>query len=109
VLREAMRDWLPAEVLSRSKMGFPVPIGRWFRTHRRYLVDEFVLGERAAARGLFQRPFVERIAHEHVSGLANHDERLWALINVEVWHRIFVDGCAPSDVAMTTAAHPARA
>jgi len=102
VLREAMRDWLPAEVLSRSKMGFPVPIGRWFRTHRRYLVDEFVLGERAAARGLFQRPYVERVVQEHLAGLANHDERLWALLNVEVWHRIFVDGCAATDVGMAT-------
>ena len=72
------------------------------------LVDEFVLGERAAARGLFQRPFLERVVHEHVSGLANHDERLWALINVEIWHRIFIDGCAPSDVEMAAIPRTAR-
>ncbi len=100
VLREAMRDYLPAEILSRRKMGFPVPIGHWLRTDRRYLIEEFVLGGRAAERGLFHRPYIERIVQEHVGDETNHDERLWSLINVEVWHRIFMDGDSPADIDM---------
>jgi asparagine synthase (glutamine-hydrolysing) len=91
VLREAMRDTLPAPVLERRKMGFPVPVGKWLRGPYRWLIDEFVLGERAAARDLFEPAVVRRVAAGHESG-ENHSERLWALINLEVWQRIFIDG-----------------
>ena len=109
ILREAMRDVLPAEILSRSKMGFPVPIGRWFRESHRGVIDEFVLGDRAAARGLFDSSYVRAVATEHGTGLRDHSERLWALANVEIWHRIFVDGEAPADVGVAGAAAPAFA
>ena len=104
ILREAMRDYLPAEILSRSKMGFPVPIGRWFRESYRGMIDEFVLGERAANRNLFDTAYVRLLANEHAGGGRDHTERLWALVNVEIWHRIFIDGEAPGDVGMTAPA-----
>jgi asparagine synthase (glutamine-hydrolysing) len=90
-------------------MGFPVPIGRWFRGAHRGIVDEFVLGERAAARGLFDTSYVRAMAHEHTAGLRDHWERLWALANVEIWHRIFIDGEAPGDIGATATAAPALA
>jgi asparagine synthase (glutamine-hydrolysing) len=104
VLREAMRGFLPDEILTRRKMGFPVPIGSWFRNSHRAIVDEFVLGERAASRGLFDAPYVRAIVDEHASGLRDHSERLWALANVEIWHRIFIDGEAPADVGAVAGA-----
>lgn len=104
ILREAMRDALPAEILSRGKMGFPVPVGRWFRGPYRGLVDEYVLGDRAAERGLFDRAAARTIVDEHAASLRDHSERLWALVNVEVWHRIFVDGESPADVGVAGAA-----
>lgn len=97
ILREAMRDYLPPPILSRKKMGFPVPIGAWFRGPYRHVVDEFVLGERARARGMFDPAVTQRIVNEHASG-RDHFERLWALVNVEVWHRIFIDGESPQDI-----------
>jgi asparagine synthase (glutamine-hydrolysing) len=109
ILREAMRDFLPPEILSRSKMGFPVPISRWFREAHRGIVDEFVLGGRAAARGLFDPSYVRTMAREHTGGLRDHWERLWALANVEIWHRIFIDGEAPGDIGVTATAAPALA
>ena len=109
ILREAMRDFLPAEILSRSKMGFPVPIGRWFREAHRGIVEEFVLGDRAAARGLFDPSYVRAVAAEHAGGHRDHSERLWALANVEIWHRIFIDGEAPADVGVSAASSPAFA
>lgn len=98
VLREAMRDYLPAEILSRSKMGFPVPIGRWFRNEYRGIVDEYVLGERSAARELFDPAYVNAVVQEHLTGFRDHSERLWALVNVEIWHRIFIDGESPDQI-----------
>jgi len=91
VLREAMRGTLPAAILERPKMGFPVPVGRWLRGPYRWLIDEYVLGERAASRDLFEPATVRRLVAAHLSG-ENHSERLWSLINLEVWQRIFIDG-----------------
>ena len=105
VLRRAMRDTLPADILKRRKMGFPVPVGRWLRGPYRWLVDEYVSSERALARHLFEPAAVRRLAAQHQSGV-NHAQRLWALINLEVWHRIFLDG---EDVERVTAHGPGAA
>ncbi len=92
ILREAMKDVLPEQILSRSKMGFPVPIGAWFRGAYRSVVDEYVLSERAMSRNIFNPEFVRDLVKRHQSGAENHDERLWALVNFEIWQRQFFEG-----------------
>lgn len=99
VLRAAMRGILPPEIIERRKMGFPVPVGRWVRAPFRWLVDEFVLGERALARDLFEPAVVRQLVAAHQAG-ENHSERLWSLINFEVWQRIFLDGEDPQHVGV---------
>jgi asparagine synthase (glutamine-hydrolysing) len=94
ILRQAMAHDLPAEILSRKKMGFPVPVGAWFRGRRRDIVDEYVTGERAAARGVFEPEFVRGLVARHLAG-EDHAERLWALVNFEMWQRRFFDGEEP--------------
>lgn len=98
VLRDAVRGLVPPEILTRPKMGFPVPIGRWLRGRFWPVVEEFVLGPRAGGRGLFDRAALERLAREHRTGSAAHGDRLWLLINLEIWQRIFLEGEAPADV-----------
>ncbi len=90
ILREAMKGILPAEILNRPKMGFPVPIGNWFRGQFKHIIDEYVLGKRAEARGIFDPAFVRTLVAQHNAG-ENHDERLWALVNFEIWQRRFFD------------------
>lgn len=110
ILREAMRPHLPAEILSRKKMGFPVPVGAWFRGAYREVVDEYVLGARARARGIFDPGAVRALVARHAAG-ENHSERLWSLVNFEMWQRIFFDGEAvgPADSPARHAAAPATA
>ena len=91
ILREAMKGVLPAEILDRPKMGFPVPIGRWFRGEFKCVVDEYVLGKRAVSRGIFSESCVRDLVARHNAG-ENHDERLWSLVNFEIWQRQFIDG-----------------
>lgn len=91
ILREAMKGILPAEILDRPKMGFPVPVGNWFRGEFKHIVDEYVLGKRAMDRGIFNADFVRKLVAAHQAG-ENHDERIWALVNFEIWHRRFIDG-----------------
>ena len=90
VLRESMKGILPEKILSRRKMGFPVPIGSWFRGPYKSVIDEYVLGERALSRGIFAPDFVRNLVSLHQAG-EDHSERLWALLNFELWLRRFFD------------------
>ena len=94
ILRQAMQGRLPAPILARRKMGFPVPVGSWLRGPWRPLLSEYVTGSRARARGFFDAGAVERLVSEHVHGV-NHAERLWALLTFEIWARMFLDGESP--------------
>ena len=92
ILRESMKGILPEQILSRPKMGFPVPIAAWFRGAYRSIIDEYVLSERATARGIFKPDIVRELVRRHQEGGENHDERLWSLVNFEIWQRQFFDG-----------------
>lgn len=92
ILRESMKGVLPDVILKRRKMGFPVPVGSWFRGQFRSVIDEYVLSERALGRGLFEPDYLKRIVTAHQSGLENHADRLWSLLNLEIWFRQFIDG-----------------
>jgi asparagine synthase (glutamine-hydrolysing) len=69
-----------------------VPVGRWLRGPFWPLVQELVLSPRALQRGWFQPEAVRQLAHEHRSGLASHADRLWLLLNLEIWQRVFLEG-----------------
>ena len=90
ILREAMKGILPDEIIHRRKMGFPVPVGNWFRGTYKHIIDEYVLGSRARERGIFDPGYISSLVARHNAG-ENHDERLWALVNFEIWQRRFVD------------------
>jgi asparagine synthase (glutamine-hydrolysing) len=96
ILRDAVADLVPRPILTRRKMGFPVPVGCWLRDRHRRLVDELVLGPRALARGLFVPAALRGLVAEHASGAADHGARLWLLLNLELWQRMFVDGEEPA-------------
>jgi asparagine synthase (glutamine-hydrolysing) len=100
ILRRASDGVLPAQILKRKKMGFPVPLGQWLRGSFSHIVDEYVLGERARERGIFDGEFVAELAARHKAG-EDHSERLWALINFEIWQRRFLDRDEMSFVAPT--------
>ena len=91
LLKEAMKGILPEEILYRPKMGFPVPVGNWFRGQFKHIVDVYVLSERALNRGIFNPDFVREIVAKHNAG-ENHDERIWSLVNFEIWYQQFIEG-----------------
>jgi len=87
ILRSALRRTLPPEILDRPKMGFSVPLPRWFRQELRHLPAEILLDPRTVSRGYFRRREVERIIREHHAGVVDHANRIWALLQLELWHR----------------------
>src|SRR6185503_6195042 len=75
VLRQAMRNVLPNEIVRRKKMGFPVPVGSWLRGAFRYILDDYVLGARVKERGFFNPTYVQELVARHWAG-EDHTERL---------------------------------
>jgi asparagine synthase (glutamine-hydrolysing) len=100
VLRAALKDVVPQPILERRKMGFPVPFGRWIREGWRSVIDEFVLSPRTLRRNLFHPAALRTLAREHQAGAADHGSRLWLLVNLEIWQRIFLDGEGPHSIRM---------
>jgi asparagine synthase (glutamine-hydrolysing) len=91
ILKEAVRDLLPAETVSRGKQGFGVPLERWFGRGFERLARETLLDPRATARGWFDKPAVERILADRTTRPERVTRRLWALVCLELWAQAYVD------------------
>ena len=72
-------------------MGFGIPVGKWFRGSWKEYFREIVLSQKAVGRGYFSEETLKRIFDEHSSGKRDHGYRMWALLNLELWHRIYID------------------
>jgi len=83
---------LPRHIVGKRKVGFLVPLASWLRGPLRSFVEELLLAERALSRGLFDALVVERLVREHMAGSRDHSAKLWCLLNIELWHRIWIDG-----------------
>jgi asparagine synthase (glutamine-hydrolysing) len=99
LLRRLMHDRLPPAVLTRSKMGFGVPVGEWLRTDLRPLLEDTVLSSRATQRGYFNPVAVRAVVDEHLTRRADRTPHVWALLMLELWFREFVDAPACSGAA----------
>ena len=92
LLREAMRPWLPAEVLEQKKAGFAAPVDYWLANELREMVDDLLSEERVARRGLFEPEEVRRLVREQREGRADWSMQLWQLLTLELWMQAFLDG-----------------
>ena len=98
LLRRAYRGELPGEVLHAPKAGFGLPVDRWLRGPLREMASDLLTGP-SAVRSYAEPRAVAPLLEEHLSGRRNHDDRLWALLCLELWHRTFIDrGQAPTKV-----------
>ena len=94
VLKRAFADLLPPPIRTRPKMGFGVPVGRWFRTELEQELREILLDRSTLDRGLFRAETVRNLIAEHRDGRREHGHRLWALLMLELWFRQHLDGTA---------------
>ena len=88
ILKEAFRDWLPAQFMDRPKKGFSAPIGRWLKEDLAEMMRDLLVGNRTLAPWIRQ-DVVERYVTEHVSGQRGHGNRLWPLLVLALWMRRF--------------------
>jgi asparagine synthase (glutamine-hydrolysing) len=92
ILKEAVEDLLPKPIIYRGKMGFPTPWRGWLVGAQLDSIERMLLEPRSASRGLFKPEALRLFFAEHRSRHADHYDRIWRLLNLELWHRVFVDG-----------------
>lgn len=92
LLKRVMADSLPEEVLTRRKMGFGVPLGRWLREELREMAWDTLLSTGARQRGIFRAAEIERLLRVHESGARDCSARLWALLCFELWMCRWAEG-----------------
>ncbi len=86
ILKKGLEDLLPHSILYRPKLGFPTPWSRWLAGPQLDVIRDLLLEPRSD-RGLFKRSAVERLFEEHRAGYRDHYDRIWRLLNLELWHR----------------------
>jgi len=86
-LLETFADLLPRPIRRRRKMGFSVPLDHWFRKEMRDFARQILFGPQAQSRGFFRSEAVQQLCDDHVSGHADHGQRLWSLLVLELWQQ----------------------
>ena len=89
LLREAFRDLLPPAVRTRGKMGFGVPLQKWFAADLKDYVRDLLLSPNARLRAYLNSDYIGRLIEEHASGRVDNGHRLWTLLTFEVWLQSF--------------------
>lgn len=89
IVRTALASRIPAEVLSRPKNGFKMPVTYWFRNNLREPARDLLLASDSVSGQFLDRKIVGRFLEEHASGRKNHDKTLWALFALETFLREF--------------------
>jgi len=90
VIKEVARRYLPAEIVDRKKVGFKVPLDRWFRQGLREMAFDLLTGPSSYVGSTFDRRAVTEILDSHSRGERDEESRIWTLLSLEVWHRELV-------------------
>jgi asparagine synthase (glutamine-hydrolysing) len=99
VLKQAMEDLLPKSIVYRQKMGFPTPWECWLAGPQLDDLERMLLEPRSTERGLFRIDVLKRILSEHRNKARDHTNRIWRLVNLEIWQRVAIDGEPTESVA----------
>jgi asparagine synthase (glutamine-hydrolysing) len=97
-MKEAVSGLLPRDILERKKRGFGTPMGAWLKGDLAPLVRGLLSESVVKDRGLFHYPRVQELIASHEANRVDGTDRLLALINLEIWSRLYLDGRAPDDV-----------
>jgi asparagine synthase (glutamine-hydrolysing) len=87
LLKRTMESYLPREIMYRPKMGFAVPLERWFRGPLRQRLTDAVLGPRLAATGVFNPRYLRQLVDSHASGVRDYSSPLWTLLMFDAFLR----------------------
>lgn len=92
MLRRVSSRYLPKELVYLKKQGFRFPLGIWFRTELKDFLRDLFGQSRFVSLGVFNEAYMHHILEEHIAGKVDHNYRIWVLLNLEIWYRIFFEG-----------------
>jgi len=92
VLRKAMMDLIPEQIINRKKQGFSAPDESWYRGENAAYMKELLLDKKTVSSEFINPAYVEHIVNEHINKKVNHRLLLWSFMNFEWWCRIFLNG-----------------
>jgi asparagine synthase (glutamine-hydrolysing) len=98
LLKRVASRYLPSELIDRPKQGFSFPIGRWIRTDLKEYTKRLFQQSRFVELGLFEREYIDGLLNDHLRGAADHNYRLWILINLEMWYRLYFENQTVEDL-----------
>jgi asparagine synthase (glutamine-hydrolysing) len=87
ILRQAGRSLIPDAILERKKVGFRVPVNKWFQGPLKEYLCDHLRGRDSKTRAYYDPQVLDRVMDDHIEGRQNHEKLLWALLNLEIWHR----------------------
>lgn len=91
ILKKAIKNLVPQENISRAKMGFGVPIGKWLRGELKDYLKGNLLSGKFVKRGYFNQSVITRLVNDHTDNKTDYSYQLWALLMLELWHQRFID------------------
>lgn len=91
IFKQAIKDFVPPEILNRRKQGFGVPINVWINQELRDPIRDALTDTRARSRGYFDPSYIELLFNEHQRGRRDHSQQLWTLYVFELWQRAYLD------------------
>jgi asparagine synthase (glutamine-hydrolysing) len=92
ILKRAMADRLPREIVGRRKQGFAMPVAHWLASELRGLTTDMLSPDRISRRGLFNPKYVDRLLTDHVERRKDNRKLLWTLLMFEMWHDRYLPG-----------------
>ena len=92
ILKKAVSDLLPHSILYRPKLGFPTPWSGWLAGAQLDSIEKLLLEPRSLERGLFKRAAIERLFKDHRCNYRDNYDRIWRLLNLELWQRVCIEG-----------------
>lgn len=92
ILKRGLEDVLPREIIYRKKMGFPTPWSGWLKGERLSAVKSLLLDGRSLLRGYFRPEAIKSLFDEHSANRRDNYDRIWRLLNLELWHRVCLEG-----------------
>jgi asparagine synthase (glutamine-hydrolysing) len=91
LLKKVAARLVPREVVYRRKMGFGVPVAKWFRGEMKDYVRDVLLSSKALRRGVVKAEAIEKYVNEHTEGKRDHSSQLWTILMLELWFQRFID------------------
>jgi asparagine synthase (glutamine-hydrolysing) len=91
ILKKVAERYLSKELIHRKKQGFGFPLGIWMRTDLKKFIRRLFVQSRFVEAGIFSHEYINRIIEEHIAGKRDHNYRIWILINLEIWHRLYFE------------------